>query len=87
MCMQVNSLFKCGHRAFDKFDNCPEFVHIFSSFLLAPCQPHPPTCITSLPLSRPSHVCETISLGVHRLTRAAGKVMLRGRRKAQGRRR
>ncbi|KAL1875827.1 hypothetical protein Daus18300_003018 [Diaporthe australafricana] len=25
MCVQVNNLFKCGHRAFDKFDNCPEF--------------------------------------------------------------
>ncbi|KAJ9151197.1 hypothetical protein NKR23_g3321 [Pleurostoma richardsiae] len=25
MCIQYNFLFKCGHRGFDKFHNCPEF--------------------------------------------------------------
>lgn len=56
MCTQVNNLFKCGHRAFNKFDNCPEFVHIFSSLSLAPHRSHSPTRITSLPRSGSSHV-------------------------------
>lgn len=61
MCTQINDLFKCGHRAFNKFDNCPEFVHIFSSFSLAPSQPRPPTSTTSLPQLGPSHVWKSTS--------------------------
>lgn len=25
MCIQINSLFTCGHRSFRRFDNCPRF--------------------------------------------------------------
>ncbi|CAN8097969.1 unnamed protein product [Discula destructiva] len=25
MCVQVDSLFACGHRSFKRFDNCPQF--------------------------------------------------------------
>lgn len=56
MCTQVNNLFKCGHRAFNKFDNCPEFVHIFSYLSLARSRSKPPASLTSLPLSGSSHV-------------------------------
>lgn len=55
MCTQINSLFKCGHRAFNKFDNCPEFVHYFSSLSLAPSRPRPPTSIISHPRPGPSY--------------------------------
>ncbi|KAH8776494.1 hypothetical protein F5883DRAFT_248469 [Diaporthe sp. PMI_573] len=55
MCTQVNSLFKCGHRAFNKFDNCPEFVHNFSYLSPARSRSQPPTCITGLPPLGSSH--------------------------------
>lgn len=61
MCTQVNNLFKCGHRAFNKFDNCPEFVHTFSSLSLAPSEPRPPTSTTSLPPPGSSHVWKSTS--------------------------
>lgn len=25
MCLQINSVFLCGHRCFKHFDNCPQF--------------------------------------------------------------
>lgn len=61
MCTQINDLFKCGHRAFNKFDNCPEFVHTFSSLSLAPSEPRPPTSTTSLPPPGSSHVWKSTS--------------------------
>jgi len=25
MCLQIDNVFQCGHRGFDKFDNCKDF--------------------------------------------------------------